>query len=83
MEVSIRPARTTDLDTIIEIQTKSLANLPAQFRKYDRYQVDSLIVGQAAWRRIDLPLETTLVAADEFGHIIGFISFCLPPFVTS
>jgi GNAT superfamily N-acetyltransferase len=78
MKVSIRPATTADLETIIEIQTKSLSNLPARFRKYDRYQVDSLIVGQAAWRRIDLSHETTLIAADDRDRLIGFISFCLP-----
>ncbi len=47
MEISIRLATTADIETIIDLQTESLSNLPAQFRKYDRHQIQSLIAEQA------------------------------------
>jgi putative acetyltransferase len=78
MEVRIRPATTADLRTIIDIQTKSLSNLPPQFRKYDRQQIESLIVGQADARRMYTSEETTLIAEDRDLRPIGFIAFAQP-----
>jgi putative acetyltransferase len=78
MEISIRPAKAEDLETIIDLQTKSLSNLPAQFRQYDCQQIDSLITGQATARRIYFSGETTLMAADNDRLPIGFISFSQP-----
>jgi putative acetyltransferase len=75
MEVSIRPVKDEDLETIIQIQTLSLSKLPQQLRKYDRQQIDSLIEGQAASRRICFAVETTLIAEDLDRIPIGFISF--------
>jgi N-acetylglutamate synthase-like GNAT family acetyltransferase len=78
MEVSIRLAKTEDLEAIIDLQTQSLSNLPERFRKYDRQQIDSLIDGQAALRRIYFSGETTLVAEDDDRIPIGFISLSQP-----
>jgi GNAT superfamily N-acetyltransferase len=78
MEISIRLAKAADLKTIIDLQTNSLSNLPAHFRKYDRQQIDSLISGQATVRKIYFLGETTLIAEDKDRIPIGFISFCQP-----
>jgi N-acetylglutamate synthase-like GNAT family acetyltransferase len=74
MEVSIRPFKDEDLETIVQLQTLSLSQLPQQFRKYDRQQIDSLIEGQAAWRRMSFDFETTLIAEDNDRVPIGFIA---------
>ena len=74
MEISIRLATTADLETIIDLQTRSLSNLPAQFRKYDRHQIDSLIAGQANSRAVVFLSETTLIAEDDRRNPIGFAS---------
>jgi N-acetylglutamate synthase-like GNAT family acetyltransferase len=76
MEVSIRLATTADLETIIDLQTRSMSNLPAHFRKYDLKQIDSLIFGQTALRRIYFSMETTLVAENENG-LVGFASLAV------
>jgi N-acetylglutamate synthase-like GNAT family acetyltransferase len=78
MEISIRLAIAADLETIIDLQTNSLANLPAHLRKYNRQQIDSLIAGQATARRIYFASETTLIAEDKERIPIGFVSFCQP-----
>lgn len=78
MAISIRVATTEDLETIIDLQNQSLSSLPDHFRKYDRQQIDSLIFGQAALRRIYFSGETTLVAEDNHHILIGFISFSQP-----
>jgi N-acetylglutamate synthase-like GNAT family acetyltransferase len=78
MEISIRVATTEDLETIIDLQTQSISNLAERFRKYDRQQVESLIVGQSALRRIYFSGETTLVAEDDNQTVIGFISLSQP-----
>ncbi len=78
MDVSIRLAKTADLETIIDLQTTSLANLPDRFRKYDSQQIESLIAGQAAMMRIYFSSETTLIAEDNDRIPIGFISFTKP-----
>ncbi|PSB55444.1 GNAT family N-acetyltransferase [Chamaesiphon polymorphus] len=80
MEISIRTATAEDLETIIALQTLSLSNLPDYFRKYDRRQIDSLIAGQAKSRSIVFPIETNLIAEDDRGKPIGFISIlnCKP-----
>jgi N-acetylglutamate synthase-like GNAT family acetyltransferase len=78
MEVSIRLAKIEDLEAIIDLQTKSLANLPDRFRKYDSQQIESLIAGQAAMTRIYFSSETTLIAEDNDRLPIGFISFTKP-----
>jgi putative acetyltransferase len=74
MEVSIRLVKDEDLETIIQIQTLSLSQLPQHLRKYDCQQIDSLIEGQAAWRRMSFDFETTLIAEDNDRVPIGFIS---------
>jgi putative acetyltransferase len=74
MEVSIRLVKDADLETIIQLQTLSLSKLPQQLRKYDCQQIDSLIEGQAAWRRMSFAFETTLIAEDNDLVPIGFIS---------
>jgi N-acetylglutamate synthase-like GNAT family acetyltransferase len=78
MEISIRLAKTEDLETIIEIQTQAISNLPDRFRTYDLQQIESLVAGQAAMRRIYFSSETTLVAEDRDRILIGFISLSQP-----
>jgi putative acetyltransferase len=73
MEVSIRLATAEDIEAIIDLQTKSISNLPDRFRKYDRQQIDSLVVGQETLRRFLFSGETTLVAEKD-GDLVGFVS---------
>ncbi|WP_295617086.1 GNAT family N-acetyltransferase [Chamaesiphon sp. GL140_3_metabinner_50] len=78
MEVSIRLAKTADLEAIIDLQTKSLSNLPDRSRKYDSQQIESLIAGQAAMTRIYFSSGTTLIAEDNDRIPVGFICFAKP-----
>jgi putative acetyltransferase len=81
MEINIRLAKPEDLETIIDIQTQSLSRLPDRFRKYDRRQIESLIIDQSEARRRYLSEETTLIAEDSERRPIGFIAFAQPQIV--
>jgi putative acetyltransferase len=78
MDINIRLAKPPDLETIIDIQTQSLSRLPDRFRKYDRRQIESLIVGQADARRSYILEETILIADNSDRRSIGFIAFARP-----
>jgi GNAT superfamily N-acetyltransferase len=73
MDINIRLTNPDELDQIINIQTLAILNPHSNYRKYDRQQIDVLIVGQADVRRRFTQVETILVAEDcSDNSLLGF-----------
>jgi GNAT superfamily N-acetyltransferase len=85
VDVIIRAAQAGELEEIISLQTLALVGVSAGCRRYNAWQVDSLVKGQAVARRDHWKSETILVAEGDGSRgsptgqgVVGFI--CLSNF---
>jgi GNAT superfamily N-acetyltransferase len=73
MEINIRLAKPEELEQLIALQSVSILNPHSNYRKYNRQQIDALIIGQADARSKYTRLETILVAEDcSDNSLVGF-----------
>jgi N-acetylglutamate synthase-like GNAT family acetyltransferase len=83
MEVSIRLAKPEEIETIIELQTLSLSSSDFNNRKYNDYQIGSLITSQAEARKNAFPHFESIFVAELSNKTIGFIAFANTSKLTS
>ncbi len=76
-EINIRLAKSEEIESIIDLQTLALLNPHSKSRQYDRYQVESLVKGQADMRRDSIGVETILLAEDRHRQLLGFACLCM------